>query len=63
MATACSGVLATTGTFKPRKVDLITEGFDPGAGADQLFFHDREAGFIPMTPVLHDRIVAGDLRL
>jgi fatty-acyl-CoA synthase len=55
--------LATTGTFKPRKVDLITEGFDPGAGADRLFFHDRENGFIPLTPALHDHILAGDLRL
>ena len=55
--------LATTGTFKPRKVDLITESFDPGAGADQLFFHDREQGFIPLTPALHDRILAGDMHL
>ena len=55
--------LATTGTFKPRKVDLITQGFEPDAGADRLFFHDREAGFIPLTPTLHDRIVAGELRL
>ena len=55
--------LATTGTFKPRKLDLIAEGFDPAAGADRLFFHDRESGFIPLTPALHDRIQAGDMHL
>ncbi len=55
--------LATTGTFKPRKVDLITEGFDPAVGSDPLFFHDRVQGFVPLTRALHDRVAAGDVRL
>jgi fatty-acyl-CoA synthase len=55
--------LATTGTFKPRKLDLIAAGFGPGAAGDTVFFHDREKGFVPLTPALRERIVAGDLHL
>ena len=55
--------LATTGTFKPRKLDLITQGFDPTAVPDPVYFHDRQKGFIPLTRPLHDHILAGDLRL
>ena len=44
-------------------MDLIAEGFDPGAGSDRLFVHDRDAGYVPLTVALHDRIVSGDLRL
>ncbi|HLZ83974.1 MAG TPA: long-chain-acyl-CoA synthetase [Caulobacteraceae bacterium] len=55
--------LATTGTFKPRKLDLITDGFDPAVVSDPLYFHDRAQGFVPLTPALHDRIAAADVRL
>jgi fatty-acyl-CoA synthase len=55
--------LATTGTFKPRKIDLAAEGFDPAAVKDRLYFHDHADGFVPLTPALHQRIVGGDVRL
>jgi fatty-acyl-CoA synthase len=55
--------LAVTGTFKPRKQDLVAEGFDPARIGAPLFFHDREAGFTPLTPELHDRILSGAERL
>jgi fatty-acyl-CoA synthase len=58
-----TAALATTGTFKPRKLDLITEGFDPAVVSDRLFFHDRVQGFIPLTSAIHDHILAGDQRL
>ena len=42
--------LATTGTFKPRKVDLIAQGFDPAQVEGALYFDDPAAGFPPITP-------------
>jgi fatty-acyl-CoA synthase len=58
-----SPALAVTGTFKPRKVDLVTEGFDPLIVKDPLYFHDRTLGFVPLTPALRDRIVGGEIHL
>ncbi len=55
--------LAVTGTFKPRKLDLVADGFDPGRNPTQVYFHDREAGFIPLCPALFDRIMSGEERL
>ena len=36
--------LEVTGTFKPRKVELVAEGFDPESGGDPVYFDDRRAG-------------------
>ena len=36
--------LDLTGTFKPRKVELVAEGFDPERGGDPVYFDDRRAG-------------------
>ena len=55
--------LETTGTFKPRRVALLAEGFDPAAVGDRLFYRDREAGFVPVTPELRARIVGGRVRV
>jgi fatty-acyl-CoA synthase len=58
-----TAALAVTGTFKPRKMDLIADGFDPAKQGGPLYFHDREVGFVPLTPELFARIVAGEERL
>jgi fatty-acyl-CoA synthase len=55
--------LAVTGTFKPRKMDLIAAGFDPAKCAGPLYFHDRDIGLIPLTLELYARIVSGEERL
>ena len=55
--------LVVTGTFKPRKIDLTEEGFDPTRVRDRLYFHDREAGYVPLTADLRARILAGAVRL
>jgi fatty-acyl-CoA synthase len=55
--------LAVTGTFKPRKLNLVADGFDPGRIPTQVYFHDREAGFVPLGPGLFDRIMSGEQRL
>jgi fatty-acyl-CoA synthase len=35
--------LDLTGTFKPRKVELVTQGFDPERCGDPIYFDDRHA--------------------
>ena len=56
--------LDVTGTFKQRKIDLVREGFDPSATTDAMFFHDPEAhAFVRLEKSLHDRIVAGAVRV
>ncbi|HEY7853270.1 MAG TPA: long-chain-acyl-CoA synthetase [Caulobacteraceae bacterium] len=58
-----SSALAVTGTFKPRKLDLVADGFDPRKIAAPLYFHDRGRGFIPLSAELHARIISGDERI
>ena len=36
--------LDLTGTFRPRKVELVTQGFDPERCGDPVYFDDRRAG-------------------
>ena len=36
--------LDLTGTFKPRKVELVAQGFDPERCGDPVYFDDRRAG-------------------
>ena len=36
--------LEVTGTFKPRKIELVAEGFDPARVGDPVYFDDRAAG-------------------
>jgi fatty-acyl-CoA synthase len=55
--------LATTGTFKPRKVDLIAQGFDPAKVESGLYFDDAEVGFIPVTAEVHARIISPETKL
>jgi fatty-acyl-CoA synthase len=55
--------LAVTGTFKPRKMDLVAAGFDPSKCGGTVYFHDHEAGFVPLTAELFGRIETGDVRI
>jgi fatty-acyl-CoA synthase len=55
--------LETTGTFKPRKADLVADGFDPAKVPPPLYFRDDEQGFIPLTPAVFARITAPESRL
>jgi len=48
--------LDLTGTFKPRKVELVTQGFDPERCGDPIYFDDRHAGLY--TRVDADFVVA-----
>lgn len=53
-----------TGTFKHRKVEAVQEGFDPGRVSDPLFFFDTKEGrYVPLDPLMYQRILDGELRL
>jgi fatty-acyl-CoA synthase len=56
--------IAVTGTFKHRKTELASEGYDPSVIRDPLYFDDpvRQA-FVPLDASLHARINGGGFRL
>lgn len=55
--------LDVTGTFKPRKMDLVREGFDPSLIADALYFQSAaERRYVRLDAALHGDIAAGRLR-
>ncbi len=55
--------LAKTGTFKPRKLDLVAEGFDPVVVTDPLFLRQGLGGYSPFTVALHREILNESARL
>ncbi|MEA2906233.1 MAG: fatty-acyl-CoA synthase [Alphaproteobacteria bacterium] len=56
--------IEVTTTFKPKKMDLVKEGFDPGLIADPIYFNDPTAkAFVRIDSELYDRIRAGQVRL
>ncbi len=56
--------LETTGTFKPRKQELMAEGFDPAKVDDLLYFDDPRGGaYVPLDAALYAQITAGKIRL
>ncbi len=58
------GEIEVTGTFKHRKVELVKEGYDPRTVKEPLFFLDPVDGqYVPLTPELYDRMMAGEIRL
>jgi fatty-acyl-CoA synthase len=53
-----------TGTFKPRKQDLIQAGFDPSRIADPLYFDDpRAQAYVPLDAALFAALAAGTVRI
>jgi fatty-acyl-CoA synthase len=56
--------LEATGTFKPRKQELVAAGFDPTHIADPLYFDDGRAGlYVPIDAALHAEIMRGGVRV
>ncbi len=56
--------LESTGTFKPRKQDLVQGGFDPARVGDPLYFDDqRAAAYVPLDGARYAAITAGSIRL
>src|SRR5262249_23552126 len=56
--------IETTGTFKYRKVDLVSDGFDPTRVEHALFFDDPvEQKYVQVTPALYAQIQSGAFKL
>jgi fatty-acyl-CoA synthase len=49
--------IETTGTFKYRKIDLVTEGFDPANTKDPLYFRDPAKGYVKLTKAVCHRLI------
>ncbi len=53
-----------TTTFKPKKINLAEEGFDPSRTADPIYFNDpQRKAFVRVDPALYEQINAGQVRL
>jgi fatty-acyl-CoA synthase len=57
------GAIETTGTFKYRKIDLVTEGFDPALVKDPLYFRDPAKGYVKITKAVYAKILAGGFKI
>ncbi|MBW3663724.1 MAG: long-chain-acyl-CoA synthetase [Actinobacteria bacterium] len=59
-----SSTVAMTGTFRPQKFDLKSDGYDPAKITDPLLIlvPDEDA-FRPVTPEVVDQVASGDIRL
>jgi fatty-acyl-CoA synthase len=56
--------IESTGTFKPRKQDLVQAGFDPARTSDPLYFDDsRSQAYVPLDAPLFAAISAGAVRV
>jgi fatty-acyl-CoA synthase len=56
--------IEATATFKPRTAELARDGFDPAATCDAFYFDSREhQEYLPLDPLLHDRIERGEIAL
>jgi fatty-acyl-CoA synthase len=48
--------IETTGTFKPRKMDMVADGFDPAKVKGPLFFHNPKRGYIKVTKGVFEKL-------
>jgi len=56
--------LEATGTFKPRKQELVQAGFDPARANGPLYFDDpRSQRYVPVDTALFAAISAGTIRI
>ena len=56
--------IEATGTFKPRKIDLMRESYDPSVTEDTIYFNDPDRqSFVKIDPELFAKIQSGRMRL
>jgi fatty-acyl-CoA synthase len=56
--------IEATGTFKPKKQDLVLESYDPTATADAIYVNDPlQRGFVKVNAELYESIQCGNVRL
>ena len=55
--------LEITGTFKPRKLDLVADGFDPARTSDPLYVDDKATqAYVRMDAARYAGLMGGDTR-
>ncbi|HEY2135502.1 MAG TPA: long-chain-acyl-CoA synthetase, partial [Xanthobacteraceae bacterium] len=58
------GEIEVTRTFKQKKVDLVTQGFDPVGTTDVIYFDDSRAqAYVRVDAAIYDAITCGRIRL
>jgi len=56
--------LAATGTFKPKKQELLREGYDPERVGDPLYFDDpRVKAYVPVDAAMYAALAEGKIRI
>ena len=55
--------IATTGTFKVRKLDLVADGSDPAKIKGPLYFHDAKKGYLKLTKGVFEKLAAGSVKV
>ena len=55
--------IETTGTFKVRKVDLVSEGYDPSRVKGPLYYHDPKRGYVKITKGVYEKFAAGLMKV
>jgi fatty-acyl-CoA synthase len=56
--------LDLTMTFKPKKADLVAQGFDPARTGDPLYFDDPRTGtYVRIDSTIHTDIIGAKVRL
>lgn len=56
--------MATTGTFKLQKIQLVEEGFHPLKISDPLYFMDNlNKAYVPLTEEIYNQIMLEKLKL
>lgn len=53
----------TTGTFKIRKMDLVSDGYDPGRIKGPLFFRDPKKGYVKVTKSVFEKLSTGQVKV
>jgi fatty-acyl-CoA synthase len=52
-----------TGTFKPRKVDMVSEGYDVGKVRNPLYVKDPKRGYVKLTKLGYEKVRQGQMKL
>jgi fatty-acyl-CoA synthase len=55
--------IETTVTFKYRKIDLVTQGFDPAQIKEPLYVRDGDKGYVKLTKATYAKVLSGELRI
>jgi fatty-acyl-CoA synthase len=55
--------LDITGTFKPRKLDLVSDGFDPARTSDPIYVEDKAAqAYVRMDAARYAALTGGNVQ-